>query len=1038
MGKPKTNNTSATFLKKFRQGWREKINTHDRKRKKDQERLEEEFLQSERARAAFQSQRPSLKASFRSNTSKSEAKSQELILEDTSMTLEQSLEAAALLLGTYQKEQDLTQAEISKGLQVYHELQRVLSRGTRMGDWMSKPSDFEHKTEFRSTYQSLQEEFAEAESNVAKALAHPAAVRPLSLESIQEVNDFFILDNSLRETTVGAPRGHTLKEKHDILEAMAGTGLEEVILGSFGSKISVDSQVAEQWKRLGKTFDSAWGFSDAYDFEPDPTEDRLWEADADAYDKIDDYYTPPAIPKEKFSKYDLKLLQQASKGFEEANSFKGKRLKRVLKSTESEQGRVPLGLLMMAGYGISNAIIEVDTSLETFNYDKFDTVERCKFLIQWVKTNFAKRQNVKPGEDDSPRVLINLRDFSNYHRSEGGMEECLRLVDALSRLPPAERPFGFIMEEPTGWLFPSEVGRVCRMIRLTMNRAGFTNGRFLCHVHWYFGMAEASQLTALCNGCDGVWAAVCKTGAQTGHACSTMTAVNLYRAGMTSICEKYDLQKMCHAARLVTEISTRQPCPSHEEIYGSQAFDIPYFMTNLPSCRYSIYHVLTKIGVTDRAVRLNEISLPSFVYRAMLYHFGPPEETGWEPEHCKQMHSVIHNHLLTGLSRDYNTALGLGHLYSLVSEKKLPWPMIQIMTEKCTISDTHPVVLEFIYRWNRLCQVYQGKELEPHPAAISKSCMFHGLPAITQPCLEKLPFEFFTADVMRNPVLEPIPRLFKLTVVSLLTNDEKKVQGRRMPIINFYETLLRLKLFLAESESLGVLGQVDDFCIRKNHDFFFGEDHLWLKKKGHERPNIANKILVGQMKFYNKHYIQKGSTAISRCIESTALRIDDNRSVPDDMQTLFRRKSKTALVHDIAERKRRRGSCDFSITSDHQINEAHERILRALLEDDGEDEDLAQKFLEESDNAFEPEDGKKENRQSILEAYISGSRERLRVPTKKGNPDAGDEQPEAPRSYDSKIRRASSSLQKVMSEMKIIEDEETSNGDSDLSMGSDS
>ena len=55
-----------------------------------------------------------------------------------------------------------------------------------------------------------------------------------------------------------------------------------------------------------------------------------------------------------------------------------------------------------------------------------------------------------------------------------------------------------------------------------------------------------------------------------------------------------------------------------------------------------------------------------------------------------------------------------------------------------------------------------------------------------------------------------VPRLFKLTVVNLLTHDERKIQGRRVPIINFYETLLRLKLFLAEADSLNVLGQVDD------------------------------------------------------------------------------------------------------------------------------------------------------------------------------------------------------------------------------------
>jgi hypothetical protein len=65
----------------------------------------------------------------------------------------------------------------------------------------------------------------------------------LTSDSLQEATDFFILDNSLRETTVGVPRGHTLGEKHEIGKAMAATGIDGVILGSFGSKIAVDSQI---------------------------------------------------------------------------------------------------------------------------------------------------------------------------------------------------------------------------------------------------------------------------------------------------------------------------------------------------------------------------------------------------------------------------------------------------------------------------------------------------------------------------------------------------------------------------------------------------------------------------------------------------------------------------------------------------------------------------------------------------------------------------------------------------------------------------
>jgi len=141
---------------------------------------------------------------------------------------------------------------------------------------------------------------------------------------------------------------------------------------------------------------------------------------------------------------------------------------------------------------------------------------------------------------------------------------------------------------------------------------------------------------------------------------------------------------------------------------------------------------------------------------------------------------------------------------------------------------------------------------------------------------------------------------------------------------------------------------------------------------------MANKVLVGQMKYYNKYYIDSGNTAISRCIESTALRIDEGRSVPDDMQKTFRRDSKISLINDIADRKRQNSvSSKGGASSEHQINEAHERILRELLEDDGEDNALAKQFLEESELGFHVDDGERENRKSILEAYIRESAGKL-------------------------------------------------------------
>ncbi|CAB9513406.1 expressed unknown protein [Seminavis robusta] len=644
---------------------------------------------------------------------------------------------------------------------------------------------------------------------------------------------------------------------------------------------------------------------------------------------------------------------------------------------------------MMAGYGICNAIIEIDTSVDTFDYDKYDIVERCRFLISWCKEHLPKRENVPAGEDNTARVFINLRDFSNYNRSTRGFEEALRLVHSLSSSESHQRPFGFMMEEPTGFLWPEEVGKLCRMIRLTMNRAGFPQGRFLVHCHYYFGLAEATQLTTLCNGADGVWAAVCKVGAQVGHASSTMTAVNLLRAGNQEIAQQFQLDKMCRAAREVTTISSRKPCDTHEEVYGEAAFDVPFMMTTLPACRFALAKLLKELKIDQRVVRLNEIIQPSAIYRAMVYHFGTPEEAGWDPTYCRKMYEAITQHLMTGLSRDYNSALGLGHLYGLVSQRNLPTKMINIMMQGAPVSDFHPTVLDFIDRWNRLCMKYSNIDVV-HPASKSKSIMMLGTDVTVEPKLESLPFEFFLADVMRNPVLEPVPRLFKLQVVSLVTKNERDLQRKRVPEINFYEAVLRLKLFILEAESLGVLGLVDDFCIRKNvrsqslerkvlrlvfvylnatnDDYFFGEDHLWLQKVRGTKPRVLNKMLRSHIDFFPRHYMNRGNNAMVRCVRAAAKRIEENKGINMEMhRTYHRQGSARNALRLVIEMNSTTGQ---TIPSGH-FADAHQQMLKELAQDEGQDEQSAAVYLKQNKELLGIED---HDTGDLIDAYLEESK----------------------------------------------------------------
>ena len=85
-------------------------------------------------------------------------------------------------------------------------------------------------------------------------------------------------------------------------------------------------------------------------------------------------------------------------------------------------------------------------------------------------------------------------------------------------------------------------------------------------------------------------------------------------------------------------------------------------------------------------------------------------------------------------------------------------------------------------------------------------------------------------------------------------------------------------------------------------------------------------------------------------------------------------------MREIAQRKRLQDSDDFTAASeDTRINQAHEAILRALLEDDGEDKDLAKKFLEESECGFELKDAAEEKRGSVADAFVDYSKRKLMV-----------------------------------------------------------
>ena len=66
--------------------------------------------------------------------------------------------------------------------------------------------------------------------------------------------DFYILDNSIRESTVGQLRSHTLENKLRILKQVKACGIRDIIVASFANMKRVDDSFVQRLIDDGEDF----------------------------------------------------------------------------------------------------------------------------------------------------------------------------------------------------------------------------------------------------------------------------------------------------------------------------------------------------------------------------------------------------------------------------------------------------------------------------------------------------------------------------------------------------------------------------------------------------------------------------------------------------------------------------------------------------------------------------------------------------------------------------------------------------------------
>ena len=75
--------------------------------------------------------------------------------------------------------------------------------------------------------------------------------------------DCFILDNSIRESTVGQLCGHTLKNKWKIYEEVRKCGFNNIVVASFAHMTVVDDHFVQQLVESGEDRSTLFAFTEA-------------------------------------------------------------------------------------------------------------------------------------------------------------------------------------------------------------------------------------------------------------------------------------------------------------------------------------------------------------------------------------------------------------------------------------------------------------------------------------------------------------------------------------------------------------------------------------------------------------------------------------------------------------------------------------------------------------------------------------------------------------------------------------------------------
>ena len=425
--------------------------------------------------------------------------------------------------------------------------------------------------------------------NEIHCLKYKASKISSKLQVLRDL-DFFILDNSIRESTVGQLRGHTLDNKWKIYDEVKRCGIKHIVVAAFSHMTRVDDHFIKELVERKEDMSTLYSF--------------------------------------------VEVTSGVSDGMPNRDA-------------------IPVAMTKMKELGLRNPIIEIDLADSSVDWKRFSTEDMCDLLrqrIDWAHENLC----------DNSKVFVNLRDFP--FAMIDVPERVLTVVRSLGCSSKERRPEGILFEEPTGRFLPEELAVWCTSVRRVMDSCEWKSGKLLVHVHEKWGLAETAQLQCLSAGANGVWASLCEEGAAMGHACSTVTLMNLVRMGNEKVLKEYNCTYLREAARKVTLFTTGTEPHSKKIVYGERSCDLTFDFSGIAGgrLREEDFDMPKFFGIKP-PIRITTLASEKMILERLQELFG--EDPQFTIQMANQMKETMIEDLRNNRKEEYMSEVGIAILF---------------------------------------------------------------------------------------------------------------------------------------------------------------------------------------------------------------------------------------------------------------------------------------------------------------------------------------------------------------------------------------